>query len=216
MGARHLSIKQCRDVIETDIMHFNELGVPLDLNGWDICKALQLAIKSNPVLFEWIQSPIKYFSNDLIVNDLMKFAQKTANLDYIKTHYFKLMCNVYEQIKKDNEVKLKLYCYALRPALSLQWIKQFGIIPPMDMSTLCVSLGSYISIEREISELVRLKKKSNEKDIIARNQKIDSFIESMLSEPIIKFKKPATEEKYQEANIFFRNIISSYSKICLH
>jgi len=42
----YLSVKQYRDVIETDIGNESLLGVPLDLNGWDIRKALQPWITS--------------------------------------------------------------------------------------------------------------------------------------------------------------------------
>src|SRR5436309_8041555 len=51
----YLSMRQYRDVIETELLHDNQLGVPLDLNGWDLRKALQRALASNAVLLEWLQ-----------------------------------------------------------------------------------------------------------------------------------------------------------------
>ena len=36
------------------------LGVPLNLNGWDVRKAMQLALKSNAALHEWLSSPIRH------------------------------------------------------------------------------------------------------------------------------------------------------------
>src|ERR1051325_10369677 len=48
----YLSIHEKQDVIELPV---NEV---LDINGWDVRKALRLAAKSNPVIFEWLQSPI--------------------------------------------------------------------------------------------------------------------------------------------------------------
>lgn len=52
----YLSIDlECRrDVIERPIA-----GV-LDINGWDLRKALQFMHKSNPPLFEWLHSPLVY------------------------------------------------------------------------------------------------------------------------------------------------------------
>jgi uncharacterized protein len=50
----YLSIHDRRDVIELPV---NEI---LDINGWDIRKALQLFLKSNAPLYEWLQSPIVY------------------------------------------------------------------------------------------------------------------------------------------------------------
>lgn len=47
----YLSLSEQRDVIETPIE-----GV-YDVNGWDLRKALRLALNGNPVLFEWLSSP---------------------------------------------------------------------------------------------------------------------------------------------------------------
>ena len=50
----YLSINPGRDVIELPID-----GV-FDIGGWDLQKALRLLIKPNPVIMEWIRSPITY------------------------------------------------------------------------------------------------------------------------------------------------------------
>jgi predicted nucleotidyltransferase len=49
-----IDLERRRDVIERPIE-----GV-LDINGWDLRKALQLMRKSNPPLFEWLHSPLVY------------------------------------------------------------------------------------------------------------------------------------------------------------
>lgn len=49
-----IDLERRRDVIERPIE-----GV-LDINGWDLRKALQLMRKSNPPLFEWLHSPLAY------------------------------------------------------------------------------------------------------------------------------------------------------------
>lgn len=52
----YLKLEGMRDVIEW------KLDEVLDINGWDIRKALQLLHKSNPTIFEWCASPIVYLS----------------------------------------------------------------------------------------------------------------------------------------------------------
>lgn len=50
----YLRLNPVRDVIEW------QLDEVLDINGWDVSKALRLLHASNPTLFEWCQSPIVY------------------------------------------------------------------------------------------------------------------------------------------------------------
>ena len=50
----HLRLEKTRDVIEW------QLDDTLDINGWDLQKALRLLHSSNPTLFEWNSSTIVY------------------------------------------------------------------------------------------------------------------------------------------------------------
>ena len=54
----YLKLNRPRDVIELPI---NDV---LDINGWDVEKALKLLHKSNPTVFEWCSSPIVYQTTD--------------------------------------------------------------------------------------------------------------------------------------------------------
>lgn len=50
----YLTVRPGRDVIEAPIIE------GLDISGWDVRKALALACKFNPVLPEWLRSPVVY------------------------------------------------------------------------------------------------------------------------------------------------------------
>src|SRR5690554_5132996 len=56
----YLKLEGIRDVIEYPIDNL------IDINGWDIQKALRLLYKSNPTIFEWCSSPIVYIESDLL------------------------------------------------------------------------------------------------------------------------------------------------------
>jgi len=60
----YLSIDDQRDVIEVPI---NDL---LDINGWELRKALRLFRKSNAPLYEWLQSPIVYSADSNFVSNM--------------------------------------------------------------------------------------------------------------------------------------------------
>jgi predicted nucleotidyltransferase len=55
----YLKLEKTRDVIEW------QLDETLDINGWDLQKALRLLHISNPTLFEWNNSPIIYKTTEV-------------------------------------------------------------------------------------------------------------------------------------------------------
>jgi len=204
----YLLVKPYRDVIETDIEDESFLGVPLDLNGWDIKKALYLATKSNAVLIEWLKSPIKYCADTTLVDDVLKLTKDICDLKIIENHYYKLATNTWKQIElSKDKIKFKLYCYALRPTLALRWIRKYNEAPPMDMKSLCNKLITNNDLYKEIFDLIYLKAAAKESTLTRSNQLIDSFMKSTLdkkTEDVIQIKN---EEKIVKANKLFRKII---------
>ena len=79
----YLRLDKTRDVIEW------QLDDTLDINGWDVQKALTLLHKSNPTLFEWNSSPVVYKTTDewqkisAIINRY--FVAKSGLYHYIST-----------------------------------------------------------------------------------------------------------------------------------
>ena len=204
----YLSVQEYRDVIDPQIVDDTLLGVPLDIAGWDIRKALQLALKSNSVLLEWLQSPICYFINQEVTHEIMQFAMSVADLKRIKYHYFQLAMSVWRQMEEDTqEVMLKRYFYALRPALSLQWATMLTQIPPMTLSSLVKTIEDP-ALARAIAQLVALKATSQEKTKVAHNFALDSFIKQVLSEQIIEQESLSRDnEIVKRADALFRRII---------
>lgn len=183
----YLSVKACRDVIETPLVEDKRLGVPLDLKGWDIKKALQLATQSNAVVMEWLTSPVRYMENQNTSSLLQDFCTSCADLQSFSYHYDRLARHAWDRIvKSDDNPKLKLYCYALRPALSLEWIRQFSQTPPMDVYSLCTRLDLNQNLVQDIGALITIKASAHESDLIPRMNALDAFIMSALGEKTTK------------------------------
>ena len=66
----YLNILPKKDVIEYPIES------DFDYSGWDLRKTLFLANKSNPVLFEWLRSPIVYFKDEYFFNKMKQLSTK--------------------------------------------------------------------------------------------------------------------------------------------
>jgi predicted nucleotidyltransferase len=71
-GYLFVDLEEKRDVIEYPIVD------DIDLNGWDIRKALRLFSKSNPGFVEWIQSPLVYLEHGSRANRVVRKASSTT------------------------------------------------------------------------------------------------------------------------------------------
>lgn len=110
----YLSLVRPRDVIELPIVD------DLNINGWDLGKALILLCKANPVLFEWLASPILYRADEAALAGLRALVGRVGHRRAATHHYHRLaFSNWATHIEGRTQVRLKKYFYALRPACAL-------------------------------------------------------------------------------------------------
>ena len=206
----YLSVADRRDVIETPTAQDAVLGVELDLNGWDIRKTLQLALKSNAALLEWLNSPVCYIKDEELHGLLEGFANKAADLHALSYHYDRLARRAWEEIMAGStQGKLKRYCYALRSALALAWIDKNQTVPPMSIRQLMDGLSLPDGFRHEIDRMIEAKSGSTEKNAIDRNIVFDRFLETVLAVKAQRPVLPASPELAEEADRLFRQIVLS-------
>ena len=164
----YLSIDDQRDVIEVPI---NNL---LDINGWELRKALRLFRKSNAPLFEWLQSPIVYAVDPTFVSDMKALMPTYFSSRAGMHHYLSMAKGVFESELSGEMVRLKRYFYALRPVLAAKWIADIKSVPPMDFKSLSVLLPEQISTA--VDELLSIKVKVDESFMIEKKSEVNAFI----------------------------------------
>jgi predicted nucleotidyltransferase len=169
----YLSIHERRDVIELPV---NEV---LDVNGWDIRKALQLFLKSNAPLYEWLQSPIVYKEQGGFAAELRGLMSVYFSHRSGCHHYLSMTRNTFENDLQGPEVKLKKYFYALRPALACRWILEKQEVPPMEFHRLRTLEGDK-GWQHAVDELLERKAKAGEKEMIAPIALFQEWIEATL------------------------------------
>ena len=113
----YLRLDEPRDVIEW------QLDEVLDINGWDLKKALRQFAKGNATLFEWSGSPVVYRTTDewTKIKEVSKryFSEKAAVY-----HYYGTAKSTLQGYLQGDMVKYKKYFYALRPLLAAQYIEK--------------------------------------------------------------------------------------------
>ena len=171
----YLLLNEIRDVIEMPI------DDTWDVSGWDLQKTLRLLWKSNPTIYEWMQSPIRYFDSDFDrrLSPLLKeyFCQK--NMMY---HYFHMANNNIRTFLRGKEaVKPKKYFYALRPILACLWIRETNSPPPILYAALAEAQLP-AALQSVNQELLDMKVSLPEGAEIPPIKAVDDFLDSQLEQ----------------------------------
>lgn len=168
----YLSIDQMRDVIELPI---NDL---LDINGWELTKALRLYRKSNPPLLEWLHSGIVYYQAFSVIEKMKQHRDQVYKPTASLYHYLNMARANYRHFLQKEQVKIKKYFYVLRPVLAGKWIEKYHTIPPLEFQSLLEEIVPDGILKKEIQELLERKKRGDELDFEPRIESINEFVET--------------------------------------
>ncbi|TCM90802.1 hypothetical protein EV294_110159 [Paenibacillus sp. BK033] len=141
----YLSVRERRDVIERPISDM------LDINGWDLRKALALFNKSNPPLLEWLRSPIRYKEPYSTAERIRSLSGATFSPKSCMYHYLHMAKGNYRDYLQGETVRAKKYFYVLRPLLACGWIEKYNAMPPMLFEELVEDL---IPANRELHSII--------------------------------------------------------------
>jgi predicted nucleotidyltransferase len=171
----YLSIDEKRDVIEYPI---NE---QLDINGWDLKKALQLLRKTNPPLLEWLGSPIIYLERYTVAEKMRQLAEEYYSPSACLYHYWHMARGNFREYLQGDIVWVKKYFYALRPILAMKWIEEGRGFAPTDFNIAVEELQLSVELKEAIAKLLESKRAGNELDQGDKIPAISNFIESELA-----------------------------------
>ena len=168
----YLRLDEAKDTIDW------QLDEVLDINGWDLKKALKQFARGNATLFEWSDSPVIYRTTQdwarIIAVSQQYFSEKSAIY-----HYYGTANNTYHEYLQGETVRYKKYFYALRPLLAAGYIETYHEAPPVLFDEL---LKQELSPELRlaIDELIEVKKRTTEKELNPQLPVIRDFIEAEL------------------------------------
>lgn len=198
-----VDLEEKRDVIEYDIVD------EIDINGWDIRKALKLYRQSNPAFIEWLQSPIVYVDDGYFAAAARDLIQTVYSPEKGIYHYRSMAKTNYRGYLREKEVPLKKYFYVLRPLLSIQWLEKFKTPAPIEFDKLRTLLTMDSKLNLEIENLLERKKASLEKEVGPSVPVINEFIEKELERLEVYQDKPNSNQGgKEELNALFRSVVS--------
>lgn len=155
----YLRLFPLRDVIETP------LTTVLDVNGWDLAKAIKLMLNGNAVIVEWLTSPIVYRGDAAFRDAFLDLGAAILQRDRVAGHYLRLGRRMQSIIMADpGMTPLKKVFYAMRPAVALRWLRvnPTAVVAPMHFPTLCREANLPSDTQREIDSLIARKAQTRE------------------------------------------------------
>jgi uncharacterized protein len=202
-----VTLEEQRDVIEYPVVD------DLDVNGWDLRKALRLFMKSNPGFVEWIQSPIVYQTHGSFHAKALELLPQIYSIERGVHHYRSMAKTNFRGYLQGELVPLKKYFYVLRPLLSVRWLLRERKPAPIEFRKLLVHLDlkSESSVRLAIEELLVLKSKLPEMGLAAQIPAIQSFIvsEMLSAEQITVPRDVSLKSSGSILNELFRDLLIS-------
>lgn len=198
-----------RDVIETP------LDTIFDVNGWDLRKTIQLAVKGNAVVVEWLRSPYVYRGSGEFRSELLAMVEAVADRPAVGRHYTHVCHGQWSRYGGGGEVSLKRFLYALRPAASIRWLENHpdSALPPMDLGSLLAENGSSGAVREATDELIVLKAKTREMGVGRVPDVLATYVSDALESGTAMFDqyvdRDLTEVK-ERASSSFRSLVRAH------
>lgn len=199
----YLKLNEGKDVIEW------QLDDVLDVNGWDLKKALMQFHRSNATLFEWSNSPIVYKKStlweEIYERAKIYFSRKAAIY-----HYYGTARSTLNGYLLEEQVKYKKYFYSLRPLLACQYIEQYNSVPPVLFDDL-LQMDLPKGLRQGIDELLEVKRVTDEKEVNPHIPVIIDFIktETKRQKQLVEVMEDDRRKEWDTLNQLFLDILSN-------
>jgi predicted nucleotidyltransferase len=169
-----VGLEEQRDVIEYPIVD------EMDINGWDLRKALRLFRSSNPGFVEWIQSPIVYATQGRFHDRVRELLPQVYSIERGVHHYRSMAKTNFRGYLQAERVPLKKYFYVLRPLLSVRWLEREQQPAPIEFQRLLHTVDGEPGLLAAIHDLLELKRRTPELGLSPQVEPIQRFIEREL------------------------------------
>lgn len=203
---RYVRLFPPRDVIEAPIDGL------IDLNGWDMQKSLRLLLKSNAVLSEWLESPIRYRFDAGKHQMLSAFADRALQVEGLRWHYLSMAEREWALAGYDaTTILAKRYFYVLRPVLTLRFLRLHEGRPPMTIDALSAAANLPEDVVAALAQVRAVKISAAEQQSIDRNADLDALIVADIEQAKLATPptRPVTADLIASAEALFANLVAT-------
>lgn len=211
----YLAVTEPRDVIEEPV---NERW---DASGWDLKKALQLMLRGNSSLLEWLTSPLVYAEAPGFRASLLALYRATVPVEKLAAGYTAMAMRNFRAYLAGDVVRTKKYLYVLRPLVAAHWIAEKKTFPPLAFDELVHWVAaSRPELATELLDLVARKKAGLKNEAGPRFPEADRYISERLAAAPLPV--PPASADLRAVNRFFARIVrtadasAGFTASCAH
>ena len=136
----------------------------IDMEGYDLKKALTLLAKTNPNESDWLHAKDYLIVDNDFLKAMHAFEAQCYNLHHAMFHFYSISLK-HNQRYLEKKVTLKRFVYYMRGLLSCRWLEQYGSHPPVIVDELIDATVRDNEVVREkahhLLELKRMGRSNN-------------------------------------------------------
>ena len=167
----YFSIAKTDDVIE--MMIEEEY---LDIEGYDLKKALNLLARTNPIESDWLHANDYYILDEDFLQTMLSFEAQCYNSHHAMYHFYSISVK-HNQRYLDKEVTLKRFIYYMRGLLSCRWVEQHGCHPPVNVDELIdATITDNDNVREKAHRLLALKRTGKLHDMEIVDSELSDYV----------------------------------------
>jgi predicted nucleotidyltransferase len=159
----YFSITKTEDVIEIMMEEYN-----LDIEGYELKKALSLLAKTNPNISDWLHAQDYYMLDESFLKAMQSFESHCYNTRHAMYHFYSISVKS-NQHYLEKEVTLKRFIHYMRGLLSCRWIELNECHPPVNVDRLIdATITDNEDVKEKAHHLLKMKRtcKSHNMEIV--------------------------------------------------
>lgn len=196
----YIQLNEQRDVIERPI------DAVLDIAGWDLRKAFDLANRGNAAIQEWMISPIIYKTSNSH-SHIASLIGKTFDATASYHHYRSMAKKALFDIENNRQKKLKRFFYFARATLCAAWCREQKSMPSIVFNDLLTDDFLAQSVIRQIHELVAKKLEESESSTLSVPSEVYAAFTALFNS-LPNSLTVDSRDKIKISNNDFRNALS--------
>lgn len=167
----YFSIAKTEDVIELMLEEEH-----LDVEGYDLKKALTLLAKTNPIESDWLHANDHYILDEDFLQAMLSFESQCYNSHHAMYHFYSISVK-HNQRYLEQEVTLKRFIYYMRGLLSCCWVERHGCHPPVNVDELIdVTITDNAPIREKAHRLLELKRTDKSHDMEIVDEELSDYV----------------------------------------